>query len=182
MRVDRAYIGQPDKKVECESVLTAIETFRQRLVSVNLAAGASGPSHEIKKALDSIVHINGWEKKFLFSREAHSSLPQANYTVNYLFVEPECQCGLRHKVFFHMCFDNRQAIGTHILRFKLAMESNGRLKSDKPASVAVVLDANSKSKFGWDNSAATYEEFAHALELEYAEIIDLPLNFLIIRG
>jgi hypothetical protein len=182
MRVDRAFIGNPQDKIECESVQTAIEKFREILRNVQLERSASGPSKSIKEALDSVLDLSGWEKKFLFSREAHSSLPNANYTVNYLYVEQKCECGFRHKVFLHVCFDNRQAIGTHLLRFKLALDTDAKQKIDKPVAVAIVLDTSSKAAFGWDNSAATFEEFAHALELEYAEIFSLPLHFLILRS
>lgn len=181
MRIDRAFIGNPDERVECASVAGAMEKLRELLQNVSLQESSDGPSKAIKQALDSVLEVKGWEKKFLFSREAHSSLPSANYTVNYLFVEQKCDCGFRHKVFFHVCFDNRQAIGTHLLRFKLALVTDAKQKIDKPVAVAIVLDANSKAAYGWDNAAATFEEFAHALELEYAEIFSLPLHFLILR-
>jgi hypothetical protein len=59
---------------------------------------------------------------------------------------------------------------------------NAKQPLDKPVAVAVVADASAKSKFGWDNSAGTYEEFVQAIELEYSEVLDLNLNFLVIRA
>lgn len=181
MRIDRTCIGNTPFEAECVSVNRAIETFRSRLSDIELPSNGSGPSQTIKKALEEISETPGWEKKYLFSREAHTSLPNANYTVNYLFVTQNCDCGFRHKVFFHLCFDNRQAIGTNLLRFKLATFTNAKGPMDRPFAVAVVADASAKAKYGWDNSAGTYEEFVQAIELEYAEVLDLTLNFLIIR-
>jgi hypothetical protein len=182
VRVDKTFLGNPSTQIDCPSVQDSIDLFKSYLERVELTEGSTGPSNIIKNGLSEIETLPGWEKKFLFSREAHSSLPNANYTVNYLFVEPKCDCGFRHKIFVHLCFDNRQAIGTHLLRFKAAMVGNAKQPLDRPVSVAVVADSKAKSRFGWDNSAGTYEEFAQAIEFEYSEILDLPIHFLIVRS
>ncbi len=182
MRVVEAYLGDVENKAQCASILDAIGIFKRQLETIDLTEGGTGPSNTIKSKLSEIEKLPGWEKKFLFSREAHSSLPNANYTVNYLYVEQKCSCGFRHKLFLHLCFDNRQAIGTHLLRFKAAMEANAKQTFDRPISVAVVADMKAKEKYGWDNSAATYEEFAQALDFEYAAVLELPLHFLVIRS
>lgn len=182
MRIEKSCLGSEANANECKSVTDVVEVFRSRLANIDLESASTGPSQTVKQGLDGLAENPGWEKKFLFSREAHSSLPNANYTVNYLYVEKHCSCGYRHKIFFHLCFDNRQAIGTHLLRFKLATHLDSKLPNNRPVAVAVVADARAKKKFGWDNAAATYEEFAQALELEYAEILGLELQFLIIRG
>lgn len=182
MRVEEAYLGDAANKVTCAPILDAIGIFKRHLEKIDLSEGGTGPSNAIKHGLSDIEKLPGWEKKFLFSREAHSSLPNANYTVNYLYVLPKCPCGFRHKLFLHLCFDNRQAIGTHLLRFKAAMEANAKQTFDRPVSVAVVADGKAKQKYGWDNSAATYEEFVQALDFEYATVLELPLHFLVIRS
>jgi len=181
LRIDRTCLGGSSQEPLCAPVVEAIELFRANLSEIDLSQKKSGPSQLIKLGLEKLVGLEGWEKKFLFSREAHTSLPNANYTMNYLFVEQKCHCGFRHKVFFHLCFDNRQAIGTHLLRFKLATFSGENQSVDKPVAVAVVADSGARSSFGWDNSASTYEEFEQAVEFEYAQVLDLTLHFLVIR-
>lgn len=180
-KVEVQNLGFVSKSGMCEVISQEIDFIRATLSRVDFDSSNTGPSQAVKAALGALDSREGWEKKFLIARDAHSALSTANYSVNYLFVQNQCTCKKKHKVFFHVCFDNRQAIGTNLLRMKIGLDS-ARSDQDDYYSVALVMDVRSKKRFGWDNAAGTFQEYAHALEIQYSNIFELPITFLIYRA
>lgn len=164
----------------CKAPRLALNQLVQELGNIELG-GVIGGSVQAKILLSQTSKALGWETDFLVTREASKDFPNANFKVNYLWVSRACPCGERHRVFVHRCFDNRQAIGTNLLRFFLAHQAGLRGTRDSSAFVAIVADEKAK-RAAWDGSVGSYEEYFFSLNGGYQALPMPPMDFLIIRG
>jgi hypothetical protein len=115
----------------------------------------------------------GWRPQFKISKEVSEMYPLANYVMDAMqdFTSPECTH--THRFFVEFCFDNRQAIGSNILKFEVA--SRAALEFDcQPVPVLVCADAEALKYFGWDGSIAGASEYEYALRVLYRDIVKYP--------
>jgi hypothetical protein len=164
----------------CKAPRLALNQLVEQLGNIELGRGIGG-SVQAKILLSQPSADFGWETDFLVTQQASRDYPDANFKMNYLWVSHGCPCGERHKVFVHRCFDNRQAIGTNLLRFVLAHQAGLRGTPDSSAYVAIVADEKAK-RAAWDGSVGSYEEYFFSLNGGYKVLPMPPLDFLIIRG
>lgn len=160
-------------KGELESFLTALELDRE---------SDSATSNKIKIPLFAWAEQNGWKRNRLVNPGIPTGIPTSIYKVNLLMDLPDCACQKHHRIYFHAFFDNRQAIGTNLLRLTVAKNyfDNG---NDKEADlIALVIDSKSKEYFGWDNSVGDIEEYEYALSKIYKFAIDSEIKFWVIRN
>lgn len=164
---------------DCKVPRNALDALTRGISQVDLAEG--GGSAQVKKLLASKAQEEGWESDFLVSNAVSKDFPDANFKINYLWVSQNCPCGVRHKVFAHRCFDNRQAIGTNLLRFMVASLSRTKSQNDDYTFAAIVADEKAK-RLAWDNAIGSYEEYFFAINGGYEAMMLPPVDFLVIRG
>lgn len=170
-----------DRGAACGYLQEELLEFKRYLEVLNLKETSTSPSVAIRSHLKTFEQREGWFAEEEVSRHLSAALPKGNYKVNFLHVIKNCECGKRHKLYIHLCFDNRQALGTHLLRFKLAEGRDGPLENEENLYVAVVADHRSKKLYGWDNAVASQAEFEQALNEQYQDVLELSLTLLIVR-
>jgi hypothetical protein len=163
----------------CQEPTFALSRLTDSLIDIDLSTGG-GSAQARQILLNSAVRL-GWETDFLVSNSASRDFPDANFKINYLWVSRDCQCRRRHKIFLHRCFDNRQAIGTNVLRFLIADQSNTKSTEDDYIFVALVADEKAK-KSSWDGAIGSYEEYFFAVHGGYSQLGLPPIDFLVIRS
>lgn len=163
----------------CKVPSRALGELLEPLSKLDLPAG--GGSNQIKAILQEPAVYGDWELDFLVSPQATRDYPDAHLKINYLWVSSDCQCNRRHKIFVHRCFDNRQAIGTNLMRFMVADKSPTKSSNDDYAFVALVADRGAKQS-AWDGAIGAYEEYFFAVNGGYQVLEIPPLDFAIIRG
>lgn len=92
----------------------------------------------------------------------------ANYRVDFLKTIREHECGHKHQIAIELCFDNRQVIGTNLLKAHLANNL-----SEKGQGIAILLVAEEKLRDqAYDSSIGTESEYETALLSAYSSIVD----------
>ncbi len=121
--------------------------------------------------------LQEYKEKVLIVPDLALSNHDANYRMDYLRVFRNNDCGHVHQIAIEVCFDNRQAIGTNILKGHLA---NGLMKSSTSASAAALLVvAERKIQIeAFDSSIGSEIEYEAALFGAYANIATSPIAIL----
>jgi hypothetical protein len=94
----------------------------------------------------------------------------ANYCIDYLSVIRECSCGAKHQIALELCFDNRQAIGTNLLKAHFANRLISQNEQNSSVSILMVAEDAIKAK-AYDNSTGSESEYESALLSLYAPVL-----------
>jgi hypothetical protein len=113
----------------------------------------------------------------VFDSRVPSSINSANYRIDaVLDSEVTLECNHRHRIYLEICFDNRQAIGTNLLKFHAASEIFNIEPNRKSLAILVCADNRTLKKHNWDSSAASSEEYEFAIRTPYSTVItEMPL-------
>lgn len=169
-------------KSDCGFVQAIRRELRDFLEGLLLDADSELPaSNKIKIPLFHWAESHGWKKNRIVNPGIPSGISTSIYKVNLLKDIPNCSCGSHHRIFFHAFFDNRQAIGTNLLRLEVAKKYFEQIETNKAELIALVLDSKSKEYFGWDNSVGTVEEYEYALTKIYDFALEPQIDFWVIR-
>ncbi len=160
-------------KIELESFLTALELDRE---------ADSATSNKIKIPLFAWAEENEWKRNRLVNPGIPSGIPTSIYKVNLLKDLPDCVCRKHHRIYFHAFFDNRQAIGTNLLRLTVAKNYFENGKDKEAELIALVIDSKSKEYFGWDKSVGDIVEYEYASNSIYDFAFNSEINFWVIRS
>ena len=140
------------------------------------------PSRQIKDATEEIFRNGGdWRQPFQFDSSVSSIYPLSNYKLDAMIDESSTNCEHIHRVLVEQCFDNRQAIGTNLLKFQLASSLFESGLKHIALSIIICADRHSLKLFGWDGSIASSEEYEAALRGPYSKIITTTPILMVIR-
>ena len=145
-----------------------------------LALADGGPSRQVRDLVEGKMLTSGWESRVLLDRQLPSEISLANYTVDYQLIFESQACDCKHQLIVEMCFDNRQAIGTNLLKADFANRSFN--SSPKRASIAilVVLNSGARESGRWDNGVGVQDEYSLALRRVYADNVSTTILLLVI--
>jgi hypothetical protein len=130
------------------------------------------PSSQIKDHINAHLLGNDWRDKFVFDSRVPTAINNANYRFDAVFDSEVVQdCGHRHRIFLEICFDNRQAIGTNLLKFQAASDLFDTSADRKSLAILICADNRTLKKNSWDSSAASSEEYEFAIRTPYSSII-----------
>jgi hypothetical protein len=182
MKIERTpqYFEQYTECAELQGVISGLVKFLQSLELDNDGPGAT--SNKIKVPLTNWAKENGWRPNRIIDSTIPSGISNSIYKVNLLRDIPLNSCPHHHRVFFHCFFDNRQAIGTNLIRLDYAIGNFQTQESRIGHGVALVLDGAAKTFFGWDNAVGTWEEYDFAVKKTFSNFAKNPIDFWIIRG
>ena len=173
MRIEERITGR-DMEDLCSIVLETIGTLQTSLEAVVIETTAeSSASKQLKNHMFNKLITEAWRPQFKISKEVSEAYPTANYILDLMKDFESDACNHNHRFFLEFCFDNRQAIGSNILKFEVA--SRIAAQSDySPVPVLVCADAAALKHFGWDGSIASANEYEYALRVVYREIMQYP--------
>ena len=151
-----------------------MQNLQTRLEEVVIETSVdSSASKQLKNQMFNQLISDGWRPQFKVSKAVSEVYPLANYVLDAMHDFSSVECGHTHRFFVEFCFDNRQAIGSNILKFEVA----SRAAADAhcvPVPVLVCADAETLKYFGWDGSIASASEYEYALRVVYREIMHFP--------
>lgn len=107
------------------------------------------------------------KSKILVERGFPSSLPSSHVEVEFQF-EKILDTGTRLFCQFEVLGDNREAIGTTLLKLEMANRGNKTL--GESLSVGIALEKNLRNA-GWDGAVGTFDEYEHAIISTYADFL-----------
>jgi hypothetical protein len=182
LKIEIREAKNPDKSA-CEHVRAIKRELEDFLSGLDFDGDSiSAASNKIKVPLFSWADAHEWKRNRLVNPGIPSGIPTSVYKVNLLRDLPNCACGRHHRIFFHAFFDNRQAIGTNLLRLCVAKKYFEQTIENEAELIALVIDTKSKDFFGWDNSVGTVEEYEYALTKIYNFALEPEINFWVIRS
>jgi len=114
-----------------------------------------------------------WIESFRINPEIPRDFPIANYTMDGVLDQYDAECGHHHRFLIQTCFDNRQAIGTNLLKFEMAKKQFCRTERHKVLPIIVCADSDVLKIYKWDNSVASSSEYELALRSAYKDILDV---------
>ena len=183
MKLECRQYGRSASGTTCSEVERELNTLRKMLSAVLIGEDSeTSPSETIKRPFKAWANLNGWKFNQLIDGTWESALSVANYKILGIKDLPNSECGHRHRIYFHTFFDNRQVIGTNLLRLQVALEYFEASENSLGHAVALIPDSNARSKFGWDNSVGTNEEYVAAILGPYKSHLTKTLDFWAIRA
>jgi hypothetical protein len=158
----------------CELVRNRLDTLRKSLEEVVIHNSASdSPSKQVKDHMLNKLLNEDWRPHFKINREVSENYPMANFTLDAIKDFSDSSCNHVHRFLVEFCFDNRQAVGTNLLKFEIA-SINSSLSNVEPIPVLICADSGALRYFGWDGSIASADEYEHAIRVAYKSIIKNP--------
>lgn len=154
------------------------DLVRRSLEDVDLAQMGSTikASEFIRQSIER--PLKTWSTKALFTSAFPPIKAMSNYRIDYQVRNLEIEPNLKEQVTLELAFDNRQAVGTNLLK----LESSARqFASDTGGTCMSVLIAPSqdlKDLGFWDNSVATAPEYSWAIRVAYKFLLISPLVLL----
>lgn len=158
----------------CNSALQRIEDLRSALsmLEIHQDSGSGGISKRLISALQGYLLTGGWQSSWPIDKTV-SHDGYASFFIDYQLDEELADCRHFHRYFLQFMFDNRQAIGTNLLKFEIASRNsviNGRI----PICIAVCAEEGKIRKMGWDGAAASSQEYLSAISGPYSAVLSNP--------
>jgi hypothetical protein len=114
---------------------------------------------------------NNWDRKEVIDTKLPRVLSLANYTVYFRnhFTNEKCNC--RHQVILEFGFDNRQAIGSNLLKLEMGNRIFDSSADRVSLGILIALTPSSKIMGGWDSSTGEVDEYSLAIRRAYFGIL-----------
>jgi hypothetical protein len=158
----------------CHSQLELLNDLTKLLEKVDLPKNSKeGTTSILRGQLDDLLSETGWRVGYLVESQISMEYPTANYTLDLNLDEDSSNCEHRHRYLLEFCFDNRQAIGTNLLKFEVAA-LNAISQNWIPLPILICGTAAAIKQFGWDGGVASYQEYDHAIRIPYKNILSNP--------
>jgi hypothetical protein len=173
VKIEERITGR-DKNQLCVQVTNRLDSLRNSLEQVVIHNSVSeSPSKQVKTHMLHQLLSEDWRPQFKVNREVSENYPLANYTLDAIKDFSSSECTHVHRFLVEFCFDNRQAIGTNLLKFEIASTS-GSSSNVEPMPVLICADSAALRHFGWDGSIASADEYEHAIRVAYKSVIKNP--------
>jgi hypothetical protein len=122
------------------------------------------------QSLDSI-------QKFRISSEIPLERIYANYLMDAVVDKYDSDCGHNHRINLQLLLDNRQAVGTNLLKFEISSDRFQVTESNKALAIGITVNNECKKQLKIDGSVATLSEYEKACDIAYSEILKSRLVF-----
>lgn len=90
-------------------------------------------------------------------------------------------CGHQHRVLVELSFDNRQIIGTNVLKMVVGAQTFQKFDSNRSLGVLIVPSKEAKTAYGLDGAVGTSDEYLLAIDGGYSAVIGSPLFVGVVR-
>lgn len=122
-----------------------------------------------------------WLQDFLLVPVNRRKSSAINFVADAVLTFEDCPCGLVHQVRVEISFDNRQIIGTNVLKM-LVGTNVGSTENRHYLGVVVCPSKESKTGFDLDASVASADEYLLAIENGYFPFVSVPIFLGVIRA
>lgn len=166
----------------CDVEKAEIKRIKDLFSTIKLEEQLGPSTKQIETKLLPILKENGWELNFKFDSSTASIFPTANYTLDAIKNISDDKCSHKHRFLLELCFDNRQAIGTNLLKFQAATRKFETEASNKAISILVCGERSALVSLNWDGGVASHSEYENALRTVYKDLFNFNLAYLVVRG
>lgn len=138
------------------------------------------PSKIVRDSLNTVFRTNGWDVSVLLSPRFPRDVPNQNVLLDACTDSSLGACRSRHLLGVEICFDNRQSIGTNLLKFEMSRREFQKSTGGDTLGLIVVCDKKTLRIGGWDSSVASSEEYELALSAAYRGLVKAPIGLLVL--
>lgn len=140
-------------------------------------------SNSVRKILAKyLTKESGWQPNFLVFTNVSTSVPRKNYVVDFVFDFDLTECPNKHRVVLEVCFDNRQAIGTNLLKLDKAVVDFESRQGREAEAILICADRRTLDIGEWDSGVADEEEYQIALSQAYKSYLSAPMSLMVLRA
>ena len=175
------FMNSVDKDIhrECmDQVLTTIRRGFEGFEFPSLPDGA--PSLGIRRQFENSAEGASWLRKQSVRHEVPRSLGRTGFEVDFLKIFRETPCGQAHPAVMELAFDNRQAIGTNLLKLEVAA-AGAQNTSQIGFGILVCPGDNILKVRGWDGAVGASSEYESAIRDGYSGILKSSKALLVVR-
>jgi hypothetical protein len=172
----------PGVVTDCSHVTGEIQALKGLIETIDLNVALGKTTQQIQKQLNPQLEILGWILNFTYDSNTISGSPSANYHLNAIKDLPDDKCGHRHRLLLELCFDNRQAIGTNLLKFETAKRIFEKNPDCQTNSIILCGSQEALTNLKWDGGVASFSEYENALLTVYKDIFTFSPCYLIIQS
>ncbi len=163
---------------EWRCIEAALSSLKSAIQCLNVATAVGKKSTSLKKALFETSMTGGalkWEKLPITSPDCIENLgtPSAIYHLDGKW-DCEANCGISHVLLFVVCLNNRETIGTNLLKLEIACRSMSR-ESANSVGVLITLQRDLLDYGGWDPAYADSYEYRQACRKVYSGFLQESL-------
>jgi hypothetical protein len=181
MKVDIRGDANPSALTLCEGTIAEINILKRILEGIEIDTELGKSTQQIQKQLNPLLAKNGWILDFTFDSNTISTAPSANYVLNAIKDLSIGSCGHRHRLLLELCFDNRQAIGTNLLKFEAAKRLFEKNENCLTTSIIICGSHDALAHMKWDGGVASHGEYENALLTVYRDILSITPQYLVIK-
>jgi hypothetical protein len=159
---------------QSEGLAKSLQEISNQLATINLdeADPKQLGSAFLISQISNLPFIDGWREKVSIIRDFPSKYPKGHIKVDF---QSRLTSDSGSCLTLELFADNREALGTNLLKLQIANEVNGVI--GETLGIGIVLSATLK-KAGWDGSVATEDEYEYAMRHTYAKFILTPVVLL----
>lgn len=125
---------------------------------------------------------SGWQSNVLAFTNVSTSVPKKNYIVDYVYDFDLASCPNKHRVVLEVCFDNRQAIGTNLLKLDKAVRDFTSKIGREAEAILICADRRTLEIGEWDSGVADEEEYQIALSQGYVSYLSASMSLMVLRA
>ena len=117
------YINRPI--YSCEAVQETILSLKLALLELQLEADSvsGGMTKKLVNGLAPYLSTTSWKERWPIDKSVQHNA-YASYSIDYSLDEGAKSCGHFHRYFLQFMFDNRQAVGTNLMKFEIASRNS----------------------------------------------------------
>jgi hypothetical protein len=141
-------------------------------VDLNQLDASTKTTEYIRQNLDR--HLHSWSTKVLFTSVLPPNRATSNYKIDYQLRNKDSSTAT-NLVSLELVFDNRQAIGTNLLKLETSARQFVFDTGGTCLSLIVAPSQDLKDSGYWDDSVATGPEYSWAIRKAYNFLLTSPL-------
>lgn len=136
------------------------------------------PSSQLKKLVEVEFQNMDWNNRVLINRQFETPLSTANYIVDFQKIFSTSECNNRHQVAVEFALDNRQAVGTNLLKANYANQFFSTNADSVSLAVLITLSKSSRISGGWDSATSLFDDYSLAIRQPYAGVFNSTILLL----
>lgn len=153
-----------ENQQRCEELQGILDQIKSCVEEILPALSNEGSSRVVRNAVGGVLDDtnSSWSPSLALVLE--SDIRPGPYKIDWVRNINSCICGMSHRVFLELAFDNAQGVLSNLLKISRA-ESAYLHQAKRPASsmtIIVTLEKGSAEKLGWDNAVGTRQEYDFA--------------------
>lgn len=172
----------PDAEVHAECIRAASVEVINALTGFEFPIGADrAPTKLIKDHLTLHLSGLGWQKNQQVNQSVPLIFAGTNFKTDFTKLFRATLCGKDHQVSIELAADNRQVIGTNLLKLEVSSREYEAATGNVGFGFVICPGHGVGERVGWDKAVADSSEYENAIRVGYGNIFQTGIELVVIR-